>query len=1205
MSPARVAARPGLVWSAAKRDLFRLERNLVVAAGAGTGKTTALVELYLRLLEGRPPSEDGPGPLGEGGRPLEPDEIAVVTFTEKAARDLRRKVREGLLARLDAAAAEPEPAARRVALARWARAREAFEAAPVGTIHSYAARLLREHAVEAAIDPGFDVLDALQAETLRRESVAAVVRAALASRDPALGLLLRHLSLPDLGEHQAGLESLLAAALARLRGSGATVEGLRQATRAQLEALPDDLRRVAADIEAAAAALGGAPRAAPFLERWRALPEVARRLDSGLDDATWAALVALAPLARNWTGPGSKNPQRRDLAEALDQLPLFAWQRVATPLGEAFLEMLGRVDAGYAAARRRRHALDFDDLEELAVALLRRDVAHGGTRLASRSAVVLVDEFQDNNPRQLELVTRLAGDGRGQLRARALVVVGDPKQSIYRFRGADVSVFERMRRLVLGDAEPLRFTDNFRSTGRVLGFVNAVFARYMGPSAPGRPAHEVTFDEADALVPEPGREEGPPVEVLCLPWDDDREDRALREAEAAVRRIRQLCAGGARPGDVAVLMRTLRNAGLIERGLEAAGVPVYVVQGSGFYGAAEVRDVLCLLASLECPFDDLALAAVLRSPFAGISDDALLLLARPTASRLARPLHQAFAGGRLAAPVPPLAEADRTRLDEFGRWYVDLRARKDRTPPPDLLEEALERSGYLSACLTRPGGDQQAGNLRKLVDLARAFEARGGLTLRDFVRELEALVAEEPRETPAQVVGEGEDVVRIMTIHAAKGLEFPVVVLPGCAATWRSDREAVRFDESPESAGLAVRPLDPETLESRPTWLARRIQATADAREAAEWRRLFYVAATRAKERLVLVGEHATRKDGGLTASDTWRRQVEELLAERPELARRITWEELAAPPEEGEAAAAAPVAAGGLVEAVVSRVRWRPPAPARFAHSVTELCEFAICAHRYYLTRRLGLREAADPWFDGGDEREAPADGDRELSPVDRGRLVHAVLEHAPLGLEGEALDGAIRELVRTHGAAVPGGIAEAEQAALAERVLAFLAGETGRSLAAAWRQSPDRVLREYPIVLRLSDGRDSVVVRGALDVLWRDQPGTWTVLDYKTTRAAGGPAAARYELQLLVYAHAADRLSGGEPVRAGLAFLLDRPAEPHWIDAGPEARDGVRARTLGMARRIAELERAGDDGEAWPRIERSRCRALRCGFVGRCHGS
>ncbi|HEY8367858.1 MAG TPA: PD-(D/E)XK nuclease family protein, partial [Thermodesulfobacteriota bacterium] len=554
--------------------------------------------------------------------------------------------------------------------------------------------------------------------------------------------------------------------------------------------------------------------------------------------------------------------------------------------------------------------------------------------------------------------------------------------------------------------------------------------------------------------------------------------------------------------------------------------------------------------------------------------------------------------GRLAPPVPPLPDADRERLAAFAAWWWELRGRKDRTPPSDLVEEALERSGYRSVCLTRRDGDQQVANLRKLVEMTRAFEARGGRTLRDLVVELGALVDEEPRETPAELVGEGEDVVRIMTIHAAKGLEFPVVVVPGCSATWRSTHEAVVFDEGPDGAGLAVRPLDLDTLDRCPTWLGRRIQAAVDAREAAEWRRLFYVAATRAKTRLILVGEHPVRKDGGLTTADTWRRAVEEALSSRPDLVRRLTWDDLAALPEPGDAPPDAPAAVPAAADAAIARLRWRPPLPTRFVLSATELCDLAACPQRYYLTRRLGLREPPDPWFDGGDE---PGEPETAPSPVDRGRLVHAVLEHAPLGLEWGALTRAVRELVRTHAAGVPGGLGEAEQASLAESIVAFLDSRSGRSLAAAWRRAPDTVFREHPIALRLSDGATSLSVRGQVDVLWRDEDGTWTVLDYKTTRG-GADAAPRYELQLLAYADAAARVAGGGPVRAGFAFLLDRPDEPYWLDAGAAALARMRSRALAIVREAAERE--GDDGEAWPRIDRARCEALRCGFVGRCHG-
>ncbi len=1271
-----------LEWSTEKERLFRFEANVVVSAAAGSGKTTALVELYLRLLEGLPPAQGGPGGLGPGGRPLEPEEIVAVTFTEKAAQDLERKIREGLLARVDAARALEDPAARRVAIARWEEARARLEAAPVGTIHSYAARLLREHPVEAEVDPGFDVLDEVDAGALRREAIEAVAGEALRNRDPALVLLLGHLSLPDQGE-QPGLESSLAAALARLRGAGTSVEEVRQATRARLVELDGEQARLAADIEAAVAALRGVAGAQPVLAAWDALPEATRHLGPKLDDAAWAALLALKPFLESWTGKGSRPRARTELETALKPLPLFFWQRVATPLGDAFLDLLGRADAAYAAARRRRHALDFDDLEECALRLLRRNLAAGGRLLAARPAAVLVDEFQDNNRRQLEIVTLLAGDGAGRLRERALVVVGDPKQSIYRFRGADVSVFRQIADLVMGDAgplhagplrtEPLRFAENFRSAPGILEVVNGIFERYMGPPAPDRPAYEVPFGPGDVLVPKRDGVAGPAVEVISLPVNETREVGTLREMEAVVRRIGRLRTEGVRAGDVAVLMRTLKHAPLVQRGLEAAGIPAYVVKGGGFYGAPEILDLLCLLQSLDCPFDDLALAAVLRSPFAGISDDALLLLAHPDPAARPRPLHQAFRDARLAPPVPPLPEADCRRLQAFAAWHHELRARKDRTPMPELIEEALERTGYLEVCLTRAGGDQQVGNLRKLVEQARTFEARPGRTLRDFVRELERAVEEEPRETEAQVAGESEDVVRIMTIHAAKGLEFPVVVVPCCADQMPGDRGPVVLDEDPEAGGLALRPFDPSTLETQPTWLVKRLGEARRQKAKAEWQRLFYVVATRAKARLILVGEHAVNRDGSPRDVDTWRREVDALLTARPELeargvVRRLRWEELA-PLEDGRLAdgrladgglansglansrladgrladgrladggtadggiAESGLAEGGLADSglgeaprvsaapssadgigpIVQRLQWRPARPTWFAHSTTELAEFATCPQRYYLTRRLGLPDNGDPWFDSGDERAASdawdggESGPAQLRPVDRGRLAHAVLERAPLGLEGPVLASCVRELVRTHAAMVPGGVPDAEQAEIADRIVAFLHGPTGRALGRVWKANQDRVLREYPFVLRLADGGATLLLRGTIDALWLGDDGAWSLIDYKTTHQREPDPTLEYEFQLLTYALAASRLDGALVSQAGIVFLLDEPAEPAWIDASPARLAAFEARAVSHARQIADLEREARDGDGWPRIERAACERLRCRFIPRCHG-
>ncbi len=356
-----------------------------------------------------------------------------------------------------------------------------------------------------------------------------------------------------------------------------------------------------------------------------------------------------------------------------------------------------------------------------------------------------------------------------------------------------------------------------------------------------------------------------------------------------------------------------------------------------------------------------------------------------------------------------------------------------------------------------------------------------------------------------------------------------------------------------------------------------------------------------------------------------WRREVDALLAGRPELEatgvlRRLRWEELAgASPQPPETGGPAPEAAADGVPAgvapVLARLCWQPARPTRFVHTATELAEFATCPHRFYLTRRLGLSDGGDPWFDRGDEPDGTGEPDAarepdgrdadaaELRPLDRGRLAHAVLDRVPLGLEGTWLAACVRELVRTHALQVPGGVPEGEQTEIADRIVTFLNGPVGRALGQAWRTGQDRVLREYPFILRLSDGGPVLLVRGAINVLWQDGD-AWSLVDYKTTRRNGQETALKYEFQLLTYALAVTRLTRAFAGRTGIVFLLDEPAEPVRIDVSPARLAAFEARAVSVAKRIAELERGAQDSEAWPRITRLDCERLRCGFIARCYG-
>ncbi|WP_242373181.1 UvrD-helicase domain-containing protein, partial [Anaeromyxobacter sp. SG26] len=686
-----------------------------------------------------------------------------------------------------------------------------------------------------------------------------------------------------------------------------------------------------------------------------------------IDDAALGRLLALGAAAKGkrlGKGDGPLRELKDALAAAAEALAPLAAEALAAESKAELCRLVADAEARYAAAKRAARAVDFDDLLVVARDLLRRDAALRA-ELRGRFRALLVDEYQDVNGVQQELFELLAGPGTPP--GPVLVAVGDLKQSIYRFRGADVAVFARLvRRLDAGEGRVLHLSDNHRSAPAVVELVNEVFARCMRPPD-GAPARddEIRFSDADRLVPH--RPEG--ARPACELLDDDGEgnaaERRRREADAIARRIEAVVAGTAgvavrergegggervrrpRLGDVAILFRRLTQIGEYERALRAAGIPYRLARGGGFYQAPEVRDLGELLATLADPADAIGWAALLRSPMCGVSDATLFLAARAGPGRLARApagglrdeLLRALSADGAFALAPGTAEQavrrvpaeDWARLARLLEVWRELHALRDRLAPDALLGRAVERLDLDAALLAGPDGERRAMNVAKAVALAARFAADGG-TAAELARHLRAQAARPPREPEAEV--EAGDAVAILTVHQAKGLEWPVVFVPDLGARARSDARRALLD--PAGRVCAMR-YDAAAERFDETVSVREAREHERRAAAAESRRLLYVAMTRARDHLVLSGEASN-------GAESWRGLVEAAADARPELLRRIPIAEAgtAASGTPLAEATAAPAAAAAAVVAPPHLAG--PPAVAAVRTAVTELAEYARC---------------------------------------------------------------------------------------------------------------------------------------------------------------------------------------------------------------------------------------------------------------------
>jgi ATP-dependent exoDNAse (exonuclease V) beta subunit len=627
-------------------------------------------------------------------------------------------------------------------------------------------------------------------------------------------------------------------------------------------------------------------------------------------------------------------------------------------------------------------------------------------------------------------------------------------------------------------------------------------------------------------------------------------------------------------GDLAILFRRTTALGVYERALRAAGVPVRLARGA-FHQAPEVRDLGELLASLTDPGDQLAWAALLRSPLCAVSDGALLQLTTLPLSAL-----PAASGDQLDGLALPAAE--RRRLDRFLAAWRALRPLRDRLPPGALLARAVEALDLEAALAAGPDGERRRRNLEKALALAHRFGERGG-TAAELAARLRWLASQPPREPEADL--DAADAVTLLSVHAAKGLEWPIVFLPDLAAPTRSDADRARLD--PEGV-LCADWYDEASAGFVRTPSLEAAREEAKRASAAESRRLLYVALTRARDLLVLSGEGRPKQDGTRTFPG-WRGLLEAAVAGAPALALRIRLPD-AAGAAHGPAVEAPPESPPSpLAELATPRLA-RPPPPPSSRLAVTQLAEYARCPRRHHLTRVLGLVEPTG--LHGGATDDDPA------RATSRGTLAHAMLAELeltapPLAQRAQLAAVAAR---RGYDPADPGVVK------IRDELVRFLAAPPGLALAEAAAEG--RLRREVPFLLRLGgegSGPPACYLNGAIDALVAPRPGGRVlVLDFKYALPRA-EAAERYRVQLVAYALAASRAGGGGPIEARLQFLRGDFSS---LDVTPTA---AAMAALEQEAPVLALGLASGTGERRPEAlgrDRARCSTEGCGFVERCFG-
>ncbi|WP_119067221.1 UvrD-helicase domain-containing protein [Aggregatilinea lenta] len=1157
------------------------DRNLIVTAGAGSGKTRVLVERFIRLLDTH---EDWALP-----------EVVAITFTEKAAREMNDRIRAAVEDRILAADTAGDDGAR----TRWAECRAALDSARIGTIHSLCTRILRANAAECGLDPRFEVLDEAEAGIVREDAVDLAL-ARLGSEDrpgaaliPAYGSLSVRETLRAYADHskaQAALRALdhspdamlaawrdlwdsaIAAVMQSLRADGAFWKDLDTFA---LDDLPagDKLSLVWADVHA--------QRDALWAGDFEAVTAALEALSSGIKvnvgaAAVWGGKEALAECK------AVLKAIRERARTALKEMPPALCERddQAAVWLACWADGIAAVGEAYASLKQLRRALDFDDLESRAHELLTTN-ADAAQRTGATIRHVMVDEFQDTNDAQRDIVYAVAGIREGENTGGRLFVVGDPKQSIYAFRGADVTVFGAVRDdLLAHNGDELPLSRSFRTHSALVEAFNTLFERILSGGAASPYAVELGkhMEAARPCEPETIPAHACPLTVIAVPKleKESAEESRRWEAWELARHIHDLVERGtlvwdrdlphddlppgatvpvfARGdgrgayraigyGDVAILFQAMTRAPLYEEVFKAANLDYVTVAGKGYFDRAEVWDLLHLLRALHNPADDLALAVTLRSPLFAFSDDALLALRLVTdESETPLPLwdvlHQPEGVPLFPAAEQPAREFTVAVLDE-------LRGVAGRASIAELLARALDLTGYLAALTGLVDGARRRGNVEKLLALARAS---GRISLGAFNAYARDLTAREVRE--GEVAVAAENAVKLMSVHNSKGLEFPVVVLADASWSRRNSGQAV-FTLDAE-IGAACK-LPQEGTEKDPVPFAwAHAGLLADRRDQAERRRLLYVGATRAQDLLIVSGSLSrcgaetwlgqwldalgVDKADLAPSSESWTTDVDGVACAIHVPAFPPSHADLAPRPADASAWDVPQVVQGvpiAGIEPVLPLLLEPVPvdstAPARVL-TATQIAKLGRAP--FYAPPDKGrdafrhsvLHDAPEP------VRPLPAPD----APGVRQRIVGDVVHRALRQwlMPGEMGEAALLERLQSYAWAqnlTSTEEVEAAADAALDLLRRFEDSEVVRRLKKA-----DQVYRELPFVFH----RGKHTIHGVIDLLYHTpgghKGGQWHVLDYKTARVSRAGAhknAAQYYLQIGAYAEAVAARTGQIP--------------------------------------------------------------------------
>ncbi len=1072
------------VFSPEQERALDLSRHIVITAAAGSGKTTLLVERFVRILE-----HNG----------FKPEQIVALTFTEEAAAQMKHNIRQAVENRR----AQFTPSDRTAN--PWERVYDCLSLSKITTIHGFCLSLLKEYPLEAGLDPAFELLSPVEQQSGLFQSVCVSLTDLSKSIDSALEVLLEYVPrrlLEPLFLELIRRRNQLSAfdtnrfSFRRLEKTD-RMETAHIVTRlpiwGQLQQLLDHLPQ-----ELLSASNSCSRRCQAQLNLF--LQKRQLRSEEFITQFAETFSIRVNP-SKQWRESGAYGPLKNmwnSLKQKLKEYPLSLgpssseethhFQKALKALQLVYLEILAR----FQKQKSHNSVVDFEDLLERTKRLVRNPRVREALR--RRYRFFLVDEFQDTNYLQWDILHPLIGP-EGNFFA-----VGDAKQSIYRFRNADVTVFGEVRRWIARRGYVLETGENYRSVPELIEFNNHVVRYLFQPGLDYETVHqEMAARRCDSTIKNRGltrknakdTAELDPRAVQVFAYDP-ASSSAFFEPELVAHCVKQVVrTTNFRHSEIGILMRSRTRLKNYEEALRQNGIPFKTLGGIGFYEQQEVFDLINLLRFLARRWDDVALAGTLRSPLFNLSDEDLFLLSLERGDSFWAKLQS---GSRCVSPRRHWQFAcDRLQAWLKGSYQNTIAA---------CLRRALNETGYLEIVSTSPRGLQNCANIEKFLDLVRTFEKNRAKTFVEFLRFLDALLKAKPKEAEATVLDDPDQCVRIYTIHGAKGLQFPVVILPDLGSPLLSRRrdpfycETLRDGQSPQSF-VALKIWNPDKSYGElqhPVYS--RLRRLNEYRQIAEEKRLLYVAMTRACDRLILIGKKTDQPSYARWLFDS--KALDNLKIEVSSGKNLRT-----------ECTPSAFAVSKARVDLAVSQPQFSKPQEVseKRTWTPTEIAHFQHCSYQYYLSGIQALPE--HPPF---------SQEQIEQSQALLGSAVHQMLEDPVSRIEDRiSRIETTRDLTTVY---PPSSILRPEQQSiLRDNILRHL-----------------RRITEHPFYQRLLNAsqlyseksfhirKNGLLITGMFDKLFQERDGRWIVVDFKTTEISSTEIPVKvlqlaYDLQVEIY--------------------------------------------------------------------------------------